>query len=304
MKKIFLILQFTFFSAFCFAQSRPVISDLNAILSDDFTVKLTWTIPENTNPSINGFVILRDTKQISNYTQLDNLQPITTLASDVNFFNDKLPDSKEYYYAVLTLTDNGIYKIILPSINTTILGVKYIPTTAATTTSNLKKTKNDTNKIENTKRNVPLPPLNLNAQNSSNENFNSTQQTELGKKAMSATDEFAKDYIGKKEKIAKIFVFEQDLISPEGGDDYFLFRILKDYFVKKDFASSIVKLKDFLSIHRDENVTNRAIFYLGQAYYFDNNYENAVFRFLTVKDVYPELSKKWLDSSLDLLEIE
>lgn len=99
------------------------------------------------------------------------------------------------------------------------------------------------------------------------------------------------------------YIFEDDLVSPDGGDDFLLFEILRNYFIQKNYTDSVTQLKKLLGTNRTAKVTNRAMFYLGQSYYFQNNYQQAINSFLQVYDAYPELAKKWIDSSLDLMKL-
>ncbi|MGN0740917.1 MAG: hypothetical protein ACI4LX_12180 [Treponema sp.] len=305
-KRIIFAAFFAELLSFCFAQTRPVATDINTIPAENGKIKITWTIPEDSEPKITGFVIYRDTRQISSYEQLNALKPVAKLASDVKMYSDSVSDSREYFYAVISVTEKGNYNIILPSINTTVYGVKTSTDIAAdqsprsTQSTKNSKTQKDTSvKIDDNSekmRSVPLPALGL-VETPKAKNV-------LGQKAIDTAKSLAKDYVDKKNVITQMHIFEEDLICPQGGDEYLLFKILKNNFVKKDFYKSISELSEFLNVHRSEEVTNRAVFYLGESYYFTQNYQNALFQFLTVKEAYPALSKKWIDSSLDLIELE
>ena len=95
------------------------------------------------------------------------------------------------------------------------------------------------------------------------------------------------------------YIFEEDLVSPDGGDAYLLFEILKSSFVTKKYKESIDKLNHLIGTNISESTRNRAYFYLGEAQYFNKNYEEAVRNFVKVQGVYPTLSQKWLEASLD-----
>ena len=105
---------------------------------------------------------------------------------------------------------------------------------------------------------------------------------------------------GKKAKLTP-HLFEEDLVSPDGGDDYLLFQILKNYFVAKKYRETVDKLSQLIGTNISDSTRNRACFYLGEAYYLQGNYEEAVRSFVKVQAAYPTLAKKWLDSSLDRL---
>ena len=97
-----------------------------------------------------------------------------------------------------------------------------------------------------------------------------------------------------------VHIFEEDLVSPAGGDEYLLFEILKTYFIKKQYTESITALRSFLAQNRTKSVADRASFYLGESYYYTGNFPAALTRFLALEDTYPELTRRWIDSSLDL----
>lgn len=298
MKKIFFNLIIILFISSIYAQERPIIQNINSKAQDLYKIKITWTIPETSSPAIDELHLYRDTKQITSYEQIDNLKAIAVLNKDSTSYSDTLPDTLEYYYCIIAKTKDGPYKIIIPSINSTIDGVipnHKIVKSKIKNEPYPKKSELTTNSVSN--RTFPLPAIKINGNIDAKD-----KKIELGEKAIEAGKQLAFNY-DSKNFISSIHVFEEDLICPEGGDEYFLFKILKDTFVKNDFSNSIKNLEDFLSIHRSKETTNRALFYLAESYYFLGDYENAIYNFLAVKDIYPELTKMWLDSSLDLYEI-
>ncbi len=96
--------------------------------------------------------------------------------------------------------------------------------------------------------------------------------------------------------------FEDDMFAPDGGDEYILFETLRGGLVQRKYRESVELFVDFLSVNRNADVTNRAEFYLGESFYFCGEYEKAVQCFLSVQEIFPALAKKWIDSSLDLME--
>lgn len=297
MKKLIFILISLILPICAFSQSRPIIENLEANSTELSKIKLTWTLPSMPSPKIEKLYIYRDSKQITSYSQISSLNPIATLDKNSTFYIDNVQNTNEYFYSIIAETNDGPYKIIIPSINSTLNGIMPL----------FKNTSNNSNRNiqhketftinQNSKRVFPLPQINFDKNNDSKNN-----KITLGKKAIDAGNELGKGY-NKKNYISKIHVFEEDLICPEGGDEYFLFRILKESFVKNNFATSVENLTDFLSVYRNKETTSRAIFYLAESYYFSGNYEKAIYHFLAVKDIYPELTKKWLDSSLDLYKL-
>lgn len=304
MKKILALLTFFMTCSLFFAQSsRPVVSEINAIPKSNKTIKLTWKAPQTSSPEITGFLIFRDIKPITSSEQLSTLKPLKKLDSETFTYIDTLRDSREYYFCIICTTTNGTYNVILPSVNTTVNGTRVASVNTQNEevitppSANNKKTTGPETDASEKMRDIPLPTPGLIEVTKNKQNI-------LGPKAMEQAKQLGSKYTGTSNKITKLFVFENDLICPEGGDDYYLFKILKSSFVKKNFKASIDELTDFLSIHRSPEVTNRATFYLGESYYFAKEYEKAVFQFLAVQEQFPELSKKWIDSSLDMITVK
>ncbi len=297
MKKLIFILISLILPICAFSQSRPIIENLEANSTELYKIKLTWTLPSMPSPKIEKLYIYRDSKQITSYSQISNLNPIATLDKNSTFYIDNVQNTNEYFYSIIAETNDGPYKIIIPSINSTLNGIMPLFKNTSNNSNQNIQHKETFTINQNSKRVFPLPQINFDKNNDSKNN-----KITLGKKAIDAGNELGKGY-NKKNYISKIHVFEEDLICPEGGDEYFLFRILKESFVKNNFATSVENLTDFLSVYRNKETTSRAIFYLAESYYFSGNYEKAIYHFLAVKDIYPELTKKWLDSSLDLYKL-
>lgn len=298
MKKLIFILISLILPICAFSQSRPIIENLEANSTELYKIKLTWTLPSMPSPKIEKLYIYRDSKQITSYSQISNLNPIATLDKNSTFYIDNVQNTNEYFYSIIAETNDGPYKIIIPSINSTLNGIMPLFKNTSNNSNQNIQHKETFTINQNSKRVFPLPQINFDKNNDSKNN-----KITLGKKAIDAGNELGKGY-NKKNYISKIHVFEEDLICPEGGDEYFLFRILKESFVKNNFATSVENLTDFLSVYRNKETTSRAIFYLAESYYFSGNYEKAIYHFLAVKDIYPELTKKWLDSSLDLYKLK
>lgn len=299
-KKLLTALIFVLLSHTAFSQGRPVVSDISVIPREG-GINIKWTINSDTNPKFTGFVIFRDTKQFSSYDQITENNMIASLASNVREYFDETKDFKEYFYIIFAATDNGIYKMILPALNTNTTGIRAKKKSASNQTvitpdETASKQDNKFADPSEKMRSIPLPKAQLTG--------TQNQAGKFGEKAMNAPKDLAKDYINKKNKITKMHIFEEDLVCPEGGDEYFLFKILKSTFAKKDFKNAIVQLKDFLAVNRSPETTKRAHFYLGESYYFTKDYQNALYMFLEVQNDYNELSQKWIDSSLDLIEIK
>ena len=99
------------------------------------------------------------------------------------------------------------------------------------------------------------------------------------------------------------YFFEEDLVSPDGGDDYILFDILKNTFVQRKYSEADAQLKKLVKRNISESVQNRAYFYIGESEYFLGNYEEAVKAFIQVSHVYPLQTYRWINACMDKIEI-
>ena len=99
------------------------------------------------------------------------------------------------------------------------------------------------------------------------------------------------------------YIFEDDLISPDGGDDFLLFEILRTSFIRKEYMECARALEKLLGTNLSHMVEARARFYLAESQYFCQDYEKAAMNFVTVYGDFPVLAKKWIDSSFDLMPL-
>ena len=108
---------------------------------------------------------------------------------------------------------------------------------------------------------------------------------------------------GNNKKELEPYIFEDDVMSPTGGDEYLLFEVLRTSFIIKDYEKAKHDLETFLSQNRTQETSDRATFYLGEAYYYCANYPQALECFLSLSETYTSLSRKWIESTLNLYEI-
>ena len=123
MKKLIFILISLILPICAFSQSRPIIENLEANSTELYKIKLTWTLPSMPSPKIEKLYIYRDSKQITSYSQISNLNPIATLDKNSTFYIDNVQNTNEYFYSIIAETNDGPYKIIIPSINSTLNGI-------------------------------------------------------------------------------------------------------------------------------------------------------------------------------------
>lgn len=291
MKKIISLLILLVISLPLFAK-KPVILDIQAKASKGTKINLFWVLPDDPDEPITKLLIYRSTTPITRYSQLKNLTPIAELPGDRTDYTDSVKDYKDYFYAIITVTDKP-YEIILASMNSTVNGVHLKLQTKKPET----KPQKEEEKLYTggTKRETPLPYLDiiegLNEENLiSDETVDSTKEFTASKKDDS--------------EILSPYFFEEDLVSPDGGDDYILFDILKNTFVQRKYSDAETQLKKLVKRNISTSVQNRAYFYIGETEYFLGNYEEAVKAFIQVSHVYPMQTYRWINACMDKIEIK
>ena len=289
MKKAFSILGLLFFSSILFAE-KPIVRDIQAEAGKGNKINIFWTLPENPEKEISSFFIYRDTRQIASYAQIKNISPIAQIDSNFSGYTDLVKDYNDYFYCVLAVTkDSSVpYDLILLSFNSTVKGVHI-----SMNTQQKEPQKQEKEKFyyEGTLRETPLPFIDI-VENSLQPK--PTVSEEAAFAAQTLTNKTKK-----REPVLKPYIFEEDLISPDGGDDYLLFEILKQYFVHKNYDEAIVQLNKLAGTNIKDSTRSRVYFYIGECEYLTGEYEKAVKSFVKVQDIYPTLARKWINSSLD-----
>ena len=285
-------------SVFCTALSvsasdRPIVSAISAYAGSGRRISVSWTLPPAESGNITSLLVFRDTKPISSYSHLASLSPAAELGSRDTGWSDTAGDYRDYYYAVIAVTGKTRFDIIIPSMNATVNGV-HLKIARDKTASGTAPSEAEKLYPAGAMREIPLPYIDL------MEGMNSSKPN-LSKAADEAGGRLGSAYSSFRVKPLEPYVFQEDLVSPDGGDDYFLFESLKTCFIRRKYTDSIASLQKLLGTNRSEGVTRRAGFYLAESYYFSGDYRNAVTSFLKVSDEYPVLAKKWIDSSLDLM---
>lgn len=281
---------FAFSDAFCF--DRPIVTNITAEYANGARINIMWTNPENLEKPVTKYLIYRATKPFSKFADVNSATFLAQISPSSTGYTDTVKDLSDYFYAVISFTDE-CYTVIMPSMNSTVNGVHV---EAQKKNPVLPKQKISEKKYpKGTSRETPLPYLDLLDGIGPNENHISKEAS--GKAA-------GLGLIKPKETTwLNPFFFEEDMISPERGDAYYLFQILTKYFAPRDYKASISALKKLTGTNITKSVENRSIFYLGESYYFTGDFENAVRSFIKVQEYFPEECKRWLESSLDHLEI-
>ncbi|MDR0600836.1 MAG: hypothetical protein LBG42_00505 [Treponema sp.] len=95
--------------------------------------------------------------------------------------------------------------------------------------------------------------------------------------------------------------FREDLQAPAGGEESTLRAIVQGSFAGRDWETSRTELIRYLSVPRSPLPLARAHFYLGQAWYFSENYREALIEFLAVQSRYPQEANEWIEDTLSRL---
>ena len=285
MKKKVCIILSIIFSSLLFAEI-PIVRDISAEAGKNKKINILWSLPETPSEEITELLVYRNTKQISSYDQIRTLTPIISLPGNTTAYTDTVEDFSDYFYAVVAVTTKP-YDLILLSFNSTVSGVHLKSVVQKTYTEQKEEEKLYP---EGTLREIPLPYIDIT--DSINDNEVISDSVAEGTYDLAGATNAKQD-------ILKPYIFEEDLISPDGGDDYLLFNILKTTFVRRKYKEAVAQLEKLAGTNINETTRKRAYFYLGESYYFLGNYKDAVKTFVRVESCYPSLVKEWLNSSLD-----
>ncbi len=97
-------------------------------------------------------------------------------------------------------------------------------------------------------------------------------------------------------------VLPSDATPTPGGELARLQDIVQGPFLAGDMSTAQARLLDFLSLPRKPDLSDRARFYLGQVYYFEGRFRDALLELLSAEDSYYVETQPWLDSCFQKLE--
>ena len=288
-KSIFIICAvFSFFCTLGFAQ-RPIVQDIQAVPGNTNRINILWNLPSHPDKELTQLLVYRDLTPISSYSQLQNLTPIAQLVPILTSYTDTVTDYKDYFYAVICVTDEP-YDIIMMSINSTVTGA-HIPSGFSLSAPPAEE-KEPRLYPQGSLREIPLPYLDY--VEGLEKNYLVSEETAKASKGLGIETT-------KPVTRLPIHIFEDDLISPDGGDDFLLFEVLKTTFIQKKYEDAITELEKLTGTNISSETRCRAYFYLGESFYMLGRYEKAIKTFVRIESVYPELTKQWIDNSLDQL---
>ena len=290
---------FLFFSltASAFAKSnRTTVYNISAEADSEKSIEVSWEFQKEKEKDAENFILYRANKPFSTSWELSEDSRLAEISIEKRIYKDEVKDYHEYYYALIVKTSDGEDRILLPSINATVNGVhRKIPKIKKQTIA--KAAEKEKIYSEGKAREFPLPAIDMLAEKKENLYELNPQSIIAG---VSLSGEKPEE---DNKNILEPFAFEEDLLSPESGEDYLLFDTLHRTFAKRKYYDGTKELQEFLSVNHSDSVTNRAYFYLGECQYFSGYFREAIMSFLKIQDIYPDLCQKWIDSSLDLIDI-
>lgn len=273
-----------------FAQSRPMVYDIQTVVLSGRKINIYWKLPENQS-EIKKLSVFRSNSPISSFEQIQAMKPLVELSPDTTNYIDTVNDYNEYFYAVIAYT-NKYYELIMLSVNSTAKGSKLrVVEEKEIVNQQLEEKIYSQGQL----RETPLPLLNL-----IDEPRNDDR---ISEGVLKAAEPIIKTSKKKIQKEITPYFFEIDLISPDGGDDFLLFNILKESFIQEDYNTSVKDLNKLIGTNVSDTVIKRAYFYLGQAKFFLGDYEEAVRAFVKVASDFPDLTKLWINRSLDRISL-
>ena len=275
------------------AQNKPIVTDIQAVAAKGTRINIYWTLPQNPEPQITKLLIYRDTRPISSYNQLSSAYFVAELPAEACGYTDSVMDYNDYFYAVIAFTDRP-FDLILVSMNSTVDGVHLI----APQQKDIEPKKKSDEKLytDGTLRETPLPFINYVEGQGQGDTLISDEI------AKSATQFSAYSSKSGRTPVSPYF-FEEDLISPDSGDDFLLFEVLKNTFVQEKYEEAIVLLNKLNGTNISESVRNRVLFYIAEAYFFTGDFEEAAKGFVKVAHVYPLQTKIWMNYTLDRIAL-
>ncbi|MBO4859845.1 MAG: hypothetical protein J5527_15125 [Treponema sp.] len=290
--KRFKLLFVVFFLAFSLnAQVKPIVQDIFAQAGNGPRINVYWTLPKNVRPAITKLLLYRATQPITSYSQIERMLPIAELSPETTGYTDTISDFNDYYYAVIVCNDRP-YDLIMISMNATVTGAHLTAVVPEKKQYNYEEP--EKLYLDGEKRKTPLPYIDY------VEGLNNEQQ--ISEYTAKSTTQFYSSSQNNYNEITPYF-FEEDLISPDGGDDFILFEILKTTFVQEKYEEAVVELKRLTNLNISKAVQNRTYFYMAEAQFFIGQYDEAVKNFINASSAYPQLTKKWINLSLDKLKV-
>ena len=294
MKRVFVILILLLTTTFfIYSQNKPIVTDIQAVPAKGTRINVYWTLPQNPEPKITKLLIYRDTRPISSYNQLAGAYFLAELEPETCGYTDTLTDYNDYFYAVIAFTDRP-YDLILVSMNSTVEGVHLI----APEPKDIEPKKKPEEKLytDGAMRETPLPFI-------SYVEGQGQEDSRISDEVAKAASQFSALSTKSSRTPVTPFFFEEDLISPDSGDDFLLFEVLKNTFVQEKYEEAIVLLNKLNGTNISQSVRNRVNFYMAQSYFFTGDFEQAAMLFAKTAQAFPLQTKIWMNYTLDRIAL-
>lgn len=242
--------------------------------------------------------IYRHTDPIADIDDLLLASSIAMIGSDQSVYTDYPVPGIPYYYGVFDtkLIQSGTF-VFNPGQNISVQPVKIGRETERTGLA-----------APNTSlRSPPLPKLMLQRSVVSGEqlapslNLISPDRRPMAESTRTSVHDLLAGIPRSEEKPVEAEILPVHVHGDFSGAAYTLSLILRERFLKGDYKETASSLKEFLSIKREDSIDRAARFYLGQACYFNGEYREALFQFLSAEQDYYAESQVWIDRIYPLL---
>jgi hypothetical protein len=158
------------------------------------------------------------------------------------------------------------------------------------------------------RRGIPLPSLAIIRGVQTGEAIGGTDVADLPQPqavtddTRKAIDELRKDLPAVTAAAPKPQVLPADATPTPGGELARLQDIIQGPFQAGDWAGAQSRLLDFLSLPRKPDLSDRALFYLGQVYFFQGRARDALLQFLDAQDTFYQETASWIEACFQVLE--
>lgn len=299
MKHSFLIV-LTFFSVnIAFSQNtRLMVSDIQAQAIGNGEIQITWqvpTLPETMEPNTISIQLYRTQEPKAGSKALEGIAPIATLPYTTRSYTDYLGAKGTYYYTAILLQSGQGLELVVPGTNSTVEGIQIQPASPGAQEIQRETIQEGPNKSTGL-RNTPLPYLRLMLNQSPNKDtpLNPERSQEEAKLHAPGT-EAAMPRIA----LPPQHIFRQEQENESVGEDFILQEIVNNHLKTENYQLAEQSLRDFLSIKRSKDATDRGTFYLGEALLYQGKYRQALSCFLAVQDRFPDLTTRWIQAALN-----
>lgn len=278
--------------------TRLMVSDIKAQATADGEITVTWqlpTLPENLEPDSLSVQLYRTQEQKAGSKALEGLSPIATLPFNTVSYIDYPGTKGTYYYtAILVQTDREL-DLVIPGTNSTVEGLQIQPDSSLTQEIQRETIQEGPNKSTGL-RNTPLPYLRLLLRQTPSKEIPVNPERSQKDSPDKATETGA---AMPKVSLPPQHIFRQEQEVESVGEDFILQEIVNNQLKTENYQLAEQSLRDFLSIKRSKDATDRGTFYLGEALLYQGKYRQALSCFLTVQDRFPNLTTRWIQAALN-----